>query len=422
MTLIKTSILNGIAVIIKMLTLLGVNKVLAIYVGPAGYAAIGQFQNAVQVITTFASGAINTGVTKYTAEYYEDEGKQRAVWRAAGTIALIGSLTTGILIIIFRQYLSQWFLKNTEYGGVFGWFGATLVFFVFNSLLLAILNGKKDIRRYVVANIFGSLFAFAATSLMSIRFGLYGALIALAVYQSLAFFVTFWLCVKADWFGFKFLVGAVDKGIAINLAKYTAIALVTAVCSQSSQIFIRNHIGETYGWISAGHWEAMWRLSTAYLMMVTTTLSVYYLPRLSELKWAKEIKKEIYQGYKIIIPVTMFGSLMIYIFRDLVVKIVFTEEFYPMRDLFAWQMIGDNLKIASWLISFIMLGRSFIKECIISEILFALCISSLSFFLVNKYGANGACLAYAISYLLYWIGMYVFVFKKISFMESMNSE
>ncbi|BBI60616.1 hypothetical protein HSBAA_19220 [Vreelandella sulfidaeris] len=73
MTLIKTSLLNGIAVVIKMLTLLGLNKILAIYVGPTGYAAIGNFQNAVQMITTFASGAINTGVVKYTAEYYNEE-------------------------------------------------------------------------------------------------------------------------------------------------------------------------------------------------------------------------------------------------------------------------------------------------------------------------------------------------------------
>lgn len=73
MTLIKTSLLNAIAVAIKMLTLLGINKILAIYVGPAGYAALGQFQNAVQMITTFASGAINSGITKYTAEYEGDE-------------------------------------------------------------------------------------------------------------------------------------------------------------------------------------------------------------------------------------------------------------------------------------------------------------------------------------------------------------
>jgi PST family polysaccharide transporter len=143
MTLIKTSLLNGIAVVIKMLTLLGLNKILAIYVGPTGYAALGQFQNAVQMITTFASGAINTGVTKYTAEYYDDQERQHAVWRTAGTIALIGSAFTSLLVVAFNRSLAGWFLKDETLGSVFIWFAATLVFFIFNTLLLAILNGKK---------------------------------------------------------------------------------------------------------------------------------------------------------------------------------------------------------------------------------------------------------------------------------------
>ena len=286
MTLIKTSLLNAIAVVIKMITLLGINKILAIYVGPSGYAALGQFQNAVQMITAFASGSINTGVTKYTAEYHEYEEKQRTVWRTAGTIALIGSITTALFIAAFSQQLAVWFLKDIEYDGVFIWFAATLVFFTFNTLLLSILNGKKEIGRYVVANIAGSIFALIVTTTMSIQFGLYGALVALAVYQSLSFFVTLFICYKTPWFKLSYFFGGVDKPTAINLGKYTAMALTSAACMPLSHILVRNHLGETLGWEAAGYWEAMWRLSAAYLMLVTTTLSVYYLPRLSELKQA----------------------------------------------------------------------------------------------------------------------------------------
>lgn len=75
MNLLKTSFLNGVAVLIKTATMFILNKILAIYVGPAGYAAIGQFQNFIQIITTFAGSAINTAVIKYTAEYHEDEAK-----------------------------------------------------------------------------------------------------------------------------------------------------------------------------------------------------------------------------------------------------------------------------------------------------------------------------------------------------------
>lgn len=412
MTLIKTSLLNGIAVIIKMLTLLGINKILAIYVGPSGYAALGQFQNAVQMISTFASGAINTGVTKYTAEYYEDVTKQQAVWRTAGTISFIGSMATGMLVIIFRDTLSGWFLNDENYRGVFVWFALTLVFFVFNTLLLAILNGKKEIHRYVVANISGSLFALLATAVMTMQYGLYGALVSLAVYQSLAFFVTILLCYKAKWFKFNYLFGAIDKAAALNLGKFTAMALTSAACVPLSHILVRNHLGETLNWEAAGYWEAMSRLSGAYLLLITTTLSVYYLPRLSEIKSSGEIKNEIAQGYKVILPVVVILGLVIYLFRDLIIQVLFTMDFLPMRELFALQLVGDTLKIGSWVLGYVMLGRALVKLFVISEIIFSFSFVALTYSFTSYIGLEGVSLAHALNYLLYWFFVGYFLFKK----------
>jgi len=403
MTLIKTSLLNGIAVVIKMLTLLGLNKILAIYVGPSGYAALGQFQNAVQMITTLASGAINTGVTKYTAEYHEDEAKQHAVWRTAGTISLTGSVLVAIAVIAFNKPLAGWFLKDESLGSVFIWFAATLVLFVFNTLLLAILNGKKEIQRYVTANIAGSLFALAVTTVMAIQLGLYGALVALAIYQSLTFFVTLTLTYKASWFRLNYLLGGIDKQSAKSLAKFTAMALTSAACVPLSHILIRNHLGETLGWDAAGYWEAMWRLSAAYLMLVTTTLSVYYLPKLSELQDPGDIKKEILQGYKIILPVAAACGLVIYLLRDFIIRVLFTAEFAEMEVLFGWQMVGDTLKIGSWILAFLMLGKAMMKLFMLTEVLFSVSFYLFTIKFVELIDLEGVAVAYAINYLFYWI-------------------
>lgn len=405
MTLVRTSLLNGIAVAIKMLTLLGLNKVLAIYVGPSGYAALGQFQNAVQMITTLASGAIQTGVTKYTAQYHEDPAKQHVLWRTAGTISLVGSLLAATGLVIFNRPLAQWFLKDASLGSVFIWFAATLVFFVFNTLLLAMLNGKKEIHRYVIANIAGSVFALVVTVIMVMQFGLYGALVALAVYQSLAFIVTLTLTYKARWFELRYLLGPIDKTVAKNLAKFTAMALTSAVCVPLSHILIRDHLGATLGWDAAGYWEAMWRISAVYLMLVTTTLGVYYLPRLSELQDPADIKKEILQGYKIILPVTAICGLSIYLLRDLIISTLFTIEFAQMATLFGWQMIGDTLKIGSWILAYLMLGKAMVKLYIVSEIGFAASFYLLTVYFTNTLGLEGASVAHAVNYLLYWVVM-----------------
>lgn len=392
-----------------MLTLLGINKILAIYVGPAGYAALGQFQNAVQMITTFASGAINTGVTKYTAEYVNDDEKQRLVWRTAGTVALIGSVITALLIAGFNKPLAEWFLKDVKYGGVFLWFAATLVLFTFNTLLLAILNGKKEIVRYVVANIAGSIFALVVTTVMAIKLGLYGALVALAVYQSITFFVTLLLCCKAPWFKISYLAGGIDKNTALNLGKYTAMALTSAACVPVSHILVRNHLGETLGWAAAGYWEAMWRLSVAYLMLVTTTLGVYYLPKLSELDDAEDIRKEIIQGYKIILPIAALCGIIIYLFRDLIIEMLFTKDFSPMRELFAWQVLGDTLKIGSWILAYLMLGKAMIKSFIFTEVVFSVSFFIFTWVLTSAIGFKGVAVAHALNYAIYWLVMIVFI-------------
>lgn len=88
------------------------NKILAVYLGPTGYAAIGQFQNFIQMVTTFAGSAINTAVVKYTAEYHEDETKQRAVWKTAGSIVFLFSLLFAIFILIFQKQLALYIYFN----------------------------------------------------------------------------------------------------------------------------------------------------------------------------------------------------------------------------------------------------------------------------------------------------------------------
>lgn len=401
MTLIKTSLLNGIAVMVKILAMLGINKVLALYVGPTGYAALGQFQNAVQIITQFASGAINAGVTKYTAEYNDDESKQRQVWQTAGSIAIIGSIITSVLVIVLRKSLAIWFLHDESLDGVFVWFGVTLVLFTFNALLLAILNGKKEIRLYVAANISGSLFALVATAVMVVNFGLYGALVALGVYQSLAFFVTIALCLKTRWFEWNRLIGKVHRQMLFKFAQYAMMALVSAVSIPVSQMIVRDHLGRTFGWDAAGYWEAMWRISTAYLLFVTSTLAVYYLPRLAEINNRDELVNELTDGYKVIIPVVTVAGVGMYLGRDWIIGALFSSAFQPVRELFAWQMTGDVLKIASWICSYVMIAKAMVRTYLITEILSAVGFILFVYILTDIYGIKGVVIAFALNYAIY---------------------
>ncbi|MCF6439047.1 O-antigen translocase [Pseudoalteromonas luteoviolacea] len=412
MNLLKTSLLNGVAVIIKIATLLGINKVLAIYLGPSGYALIGQFQNAVQMLTTFASGALNTGVTKYTAQHYDDEATQIRVWSTAGTFSIGLTTLFSLLIFIFNQELASYFLKDESLSNVFSWFAIALVFFVINALLLAILNGKKEIPSYVLANIIGSLASLVFTCLLTYYWGTVGALISLATYQSISCLATIIIISQKTWFKLRYLVQGVDWNHLQNLSKFTLMALTSALCVPLSHILVRGFIGDSLGMEAAGYWEALFRFSNAYLMLVTMTLGVYYLPRLSELKENIQIRKEVLSGYLFILPMAIVASFVIFLIGDSLITLLFSEEFTPVAQLLPWQLVGDVIKIASWLLGYVLTARAFFKAFMASEIIFSLLFVVLVKVFVSDYGLEGAAIAYAANYLLHFCFLFYYLKRK----------
>lgn len=411
MTLLKTSSLNAIAVAVKLLVGLFLNKILAVYVGPSGYAVIGQFQNAITMITGFASGAINNGVVKYTAEYGNNEELQVRVWQTALRIAICCSLIFAAIIGLCHKELATLFLKNAAYGSIFIWFACFLLFFVLNALLLAILNGKKEVGRYVLANISGSLVMAIVTGLLAKGMGLYGALLALSINQSVTFIATLCLCRNADWFRLRNLWGPFNKDTAKKLSGFALMALTSTAMAPLSQMLIRNKLGQELGWTAAGYWQGVLKISEMYLVVVTTTLGVYYLPRISEISDRNELRQEILRGYKTILPMALLGATSIFLLRDFLISMFFTKDFMPMKIYFKFQLVGDVIKIASWLLGYVLWGKALTKIFITTEVLFSLLFVILSYIGINTIGIDGVTLAYAITYALYFVTM-IYVLRK----------
>ena len=410
MTLIKTSVLTGISTVIKLVSAFVINKVIAIYIGPSGLAIVGQLQNFTSIITTFSNGAISSGIVKYTAEYQDIEEKKK-IFSSSIVISLICSLIISIFLFGFSDYLSELILKDIQYSSVFIIFGATIFLFALNMVLISILNGQKEIKKYVLVNIAGSIFSLVFTSILIMQLNLMGALYAMVLNQSVIFFVTLAFVLKSSWFKLEYFKQGLDKESLSKLSKYSLMAIVSALTVPVSHLIIREYIGENLGWDSAGYWQGIWYISTMYLMLVTTTLGVYYLPKLSEIQDNKELRKEIFSGYKIIMPIVILASLIIFLLKEYVILIAFSKDFMPMMELFAWQLMGDVIKIASWLLAYLMLAKAMTKVFIYTEVLFSALFVVLSIYFINTFGLIGITYAFSLNYFLYLIVM-IFIFRK----------
>jgi len=406
MKLFKTSLINSYAVAIKMICLLGINKVLAIYVGPSGYAFIGQFQIFVQSATMLGTAGVTNGVVKYTAQHNSEPKIQKDYWRTATSLSFIFASIISVSIYVSSEILSNMLFQTSDFKQVFEYLSVSLIFFSLNTILLAILNGMGEVVSYVKATIVGNLTSLVIVSYLVYEHSLIGALFGLAIYQSLSFFATLFFCYTFKWFNFSSFVGWIVPARALSLFKYSLMALTSAIIVPASQLFIRGDLITQFGRTEAGYWEAIWRLSGSYLMFITGVLTFYFLPKFSELDSARQLKIEILGGYKLLIPFMLITMSGIYFLQDLVLWILFTSEFKPALELLPIQLLGDFFKVSSWLLGFIMLAKSMTKIYIVSEIFFASTFCLFSYVLTRTMGFEGVVYAYCFNYLLYGIFLY----------------
>jgi PST family polysaccharide transporter len=414
MNLLKTSFYSATITLIKVASGFVSNKIVAVLIGPAGIALIGQFANLISMVQTFGNGAINTGVVKYTAEYDGDRDKEKLLYSTSVRITILCSLFVGALLILFASYVSSLILLSLEYSGCIRLFGGTIVLYSLNNLLLSILNGKREIKKYTIVNTIGSIISLLFTIVLVLYFKLYGALYAMILSQSVVVFVSVTMIVRCEWFKWANFRAKFDKLIAKKLANFGLMAVVSAIMIPVSQMFLRDHIIKIIGINEAGYWQGMMRISDAYLMIVTTSLSTYYLPKLSSINTDGGLRKEILYGYKIILPFVAIGCLIIYICRFYIIEILFSPVFLKMEDLFIFQLLGDFFKIAAWILAYLLVAKAMTKLFVIVEVVSTITYLLLSVFFVHYIGIKGVVFAFFINYAILFIWM-LFLFRKIMF-------
>lgn len=410
--LVKVFSLSSVATLVKMLTGLISTKVVAVLIGPGGVALLGQLNNLVYIVQYLASGAINNGVVKYVSEHKGSVGKVRTLLTNALLVTVVCSLACGTAMIACHGRLSRWIMLSDEYGYIFIVFGVTVILYAFNMLLLSIVNGYREYKMFIRINVANSLAGLVFAVVLTLLYGLPGALIGATTYQSAVFFVTLYMVRRKPWARWSYFRGRIDRSIIRNYLKYALMTLVSIGTMPVAQILIRRYIMLDLSELEAGWWEAMNRISNIYLLVVTTSFSVYYLPRLSEITEPNEVRREIGKAFKVIIPLLLTGFVLVYLCRFLIIRILFTSEFLPMAKLFGWQMGSDLFKIGCYILTYVMIAKARTVVYVTTEIVFTIIYIGLACQLMQtSAGIIGVTQAGMAAYLLHMGVVYLYLRK-----------
>ncbi len=400
----KVMSFTAVMTLLRMICGFIVTKFVAIYTGPTGVALIGQFQSFITLALGITNAPVSNGIIRYTSEHSDKGDEITSRWWRAGfywSTALYVVLAP--LGILYSKELSLLVLDEPRYNLFFIITILLLPISSFGTLLNSIVNGKQQYKAYIRVGMTSTVISTLIMLILLMNFGLQGALYAVSLQSMIVGVVVITMNLKQRWLRFSVFIGKIPSQQKHDMFSYLTMALTSAIVSPISIMIVRNIIAENSSWNEVGEWQAVWKISDVYLSVITLTLTTYYLPKLSAIKEASLVKKEIFKTLRIVIPVLVLISIFVFIFRDFIILLLYTKEFYGARDLFIFQLMGNVLKIASWLVAFPMITKGRTKLYISSEIIFTTSLVMFTYLLVSAYGIVGANMAYALNFLCYLI-------------------
>jgi O-antigen/teichoic acid export membrane protein len=412
--LFKITSLNSLSVLIKIAIGLVTSKLLAIFVGPSGMALVGNLRNFSTSLETISTLGFQNGIVKYVAESKDDKQQLQKIFSTAFICLLIGALFLSTILYFMASFLSQQIFGNHfEYEIVIKVMALALPWFAISIFLLSVINGLGKFKSVIWINILGNTIGLVVSSILILQFKTLGALFALVITPALLFFVTYYFIAKELHFSKQIRRQYFDFNILKNLSSYSLMALVSSVFGPLAFLAIRKNVIVMVGIEQAGFWETMTRISTYYMLFISTIVTVYFYPKLAVAADKFETKKVFWSFYKNILPLFILGLLLIYCSRTLLVKLLFTKEFLPVRDLFFWQLFGDVLKVASLILGFQFFAKKMTVAFIVSELASLGVLYVASIYLIKFFGIQGVVMAQAFENGIYLLMLIVYFRKSL---------
>lgn len=410
--LFKITSLNSIHILLKLIFGFITSKALALFVGANGMAYVGNFRAFLNVLENFSLLGIQNAVVKYVSEYQNDRSKLKSVLATFGLLLLTSSIAISLFLILGADYLSKQIFNHSEiFSFVFYSIAVVFPLYIFSTFCISIVNGFQEYKNVIYIQIISSAIALIFSVFFIYYYSTIGALVSLIFAPIFVFFVSlfylkkhirFWDVLSIEFFDFK---------IVKNLSEYVLMALISGVIGSFVLLEIRTDIVAITGLQQAGIYEGLQRISSYYLLFVSSIMAIYFYPKLTE---TNSNSKEIVLHYlKTIIPLFTIGLVIIYFLRKLIIQALFSSEFESMESLFLWQLIGDVLKATSLIFGTLLIAKKQTKVFIITEII-SLCIMYFSSnHMLHSIGINGIVQAYAFTYLIYLVVLVIYFRKQL---------
>lgn len=411
---------SSTATIVQFITGFVTIKIIAHFLGTEGMALLGNFKNFNSSLKKMSTLGFDSGITKLISEHKDNSKKTNQII-STSLISRVGiAIVFSMLLVVFATYLNAELFQVFNFKYLIYALAISLPFYTVSALIIAVINGYQKFKHLITANIATSIIGLGISAILIWHHQLPGSILAIILIEGLSIGISYYFLKKSK-ISFQIQLDLFSNTYLKVLGQFSVMTLTSALIVPGSHFLIRNEIIDTLDIHSAGYWEALIGISNYYMLVITSVISMYYLPKLSSIHTTIEFKKELIIFFKTLVPLFILGITFLYFLREPVVLIVLNDNFLPVADLFLWQLIGDLFNVLSLAFGYQILAKTMTKTYITVEIIFYSIYLLLVHFLLPKLDLNGVVISYAITSIISLIIM-LFIFRKTLFSHPNRNE
>ena len=379
-------------------------KALAIFIGAEGIAIVGNLKNVVGFFEQFSILGTSNGLVKYISEHKDDKKQLNNLFSTVFVFSAIASIVSFMILFFWSNAINHAvFGANENYGYIFKILAFLIPFMGVNGILYALLNGLSAYKLFSKIGLIIVIISTLLIVLLTIEFGLIGSLIAISTIPLLQFLIyiifsskTYKTFIDLNFISFKL-------SFKKQLLSYSLMTLVVVFFSNIIDVAIRHLIEDKTSIAEAGYWTAMNSISRVYMQFSAAIFPLYILPVYAKLTSTIDFRKEVVKIYKMLLPFLISGMLVVFLFREFIIKALYTSEFLAMSSLFKWQLLGDLIKFVAIVLSYQFIAKKQIGYFIFTEVLSVLMFYGFSVYFIDIYGTDGVVIAHFVRYILFFL-------------------
>lgn len=415
----KTSGLIGLVQIIRIVFGIINTKVLAVFIGTAGYGIYGMYQSFISITSSFASLGVNqSGVREISKKASDSRQVLRCIW-IFRHIVFISSILVAVVCIAFSKTISKSLFGTSDYCLGVSIVALTIITDAVSRGQIAILNGLRYIRYMALSQIIGIILGSIATVGIVIIFRDKGIVIYILAISVFSFLTTSWfvckLRLKLIKPTYKEFIQGTKSLLKIGLG-FCITGLIFGGMTYISRLFLLHN----FGLESVGIYMASWTLSNLYVGMVLSSMGVDFMPRIMKnINKNSALNIDINEQMEFGVAVTGIGVVSVIIFASVILNLFYSSEFVMAQTIIRWQALGVALRVLAYPMGYVVMGKDkpitytlLQTGFYVLEFMFLVIVSKL-------WGFNALGVNYFVGYLIYCIVLFVIMKRMINLKMSL---